>query len=1139
MVTKLISLMCVLANSFHIQVLFSHSTPESLESYFRTHLLSVTNSPDNYFELSYHKVSLNQTLHLAEKTIYIDATFNLLAQESIRSALENKQALVFGTGSFGLSLHNSEEAYSAASIAFLNFLGWKRFLIVTGNSEFQTKVAQRIQNHLGSYVYDRVVIQNNLSQTSTQNLVGRVFKPQGISNFFVMTAAGKFSEALVQKKLYKKGSGLVVVGPAWTEDLKHGTIGFIQKGLEEATSYEDYELLALKTVTETISEIKNQNKHKIGIEDASFSQVVQYFNQNWNKKPPEFTVLNYQNGKRAKVGSIVDGQLTMHSSDLVFPGNTSSFPTSAKTIITVGIGSGASEPYSETETVYNPIQMQGAHFARFLTNNSSSILEHFQIEYSETDCGVSVYEETWYKECFEKQSDLGVAYISPGWSAGSLGTILSFRDLGIEIPISSPGSSSPELSSQQNYPEFMRMSTSISYTAVIIPIILNVFGFKNCAVLAPETGFYHEFYQSLVSELEKQEIKVLNTLRHLPELYMRENFEDHKEVFQEVAFTKARVVIVGFASPYDYHVFEGLYDIGLRKGDIVGVLAQKTGGNLAAETQEAQLKRQEMLVGSLSLQQSEWVGSYGEELEKGVKELYGDFTAYKCYAFDASMLINYSIDFMIARGEDFEDPELLNKYMREERFQGCGGTVSIESGKNDRRDAPLSLQNVIFEEEEGFVEKVVGLYNPTASTVLTFYEDVIWPDGTTQVPKDLRIDPFDCPFKESEIVVSEKGRGLLYVVAGGVSLVTVVISYCIYKKYWKETISELTEQREMSFEDMMVNAFIWLEFFQYISAGPEAYLTNPLVGLVSESSSANLESLIDFRKEMFWWAIKVSLGLVVTWVVLGLVVLLRIDIRWSSAFVFRWMGTMAEYLMPVLGDLAFLPIVSMIMNLYLCDGATGPSLSDTFLSQDCYETCWEGKHLAFAILGFLGLLLYLPLAVYCRPWWQELQDSLNIKTSPAYLIVKSIFQVLCIVMNKTIKRSVPKLHGCIYIVAFGVFTYFVMKNKPYNYGRTRLWQVTSLVGVTWSCFVTTSQMALEYDRLPFLVVQVTGWVVILGGAFVVQKRSFPSYLYRPKAPDIAKLFRFLLGSKVSASDLDGRGVNYLDEKYYEEPSRLS
>jgi len=31
----------------------------------------------------------------------------------------------------------------------------------------------------------------------------------------------------------------------------------------------------------------------------------------------------------------------------------------------------------------------------------------------------------------------------------------------------------------------------------------------------------------------------------------------------------------------------------------------------------------------------------------------------------------------------------------------------------------------------------------------------------------------------------------------------------------------------------------------------------------------------------------------------------------------------------------------------------------------------------------------------------------------------------------------------------------------------------------------------------------------------------------------------LLGSKVSASDLDARGVNYLDEKYYEEPSRLS
>jgi hypothetical protein len=66
-----------------------------------------------------------------------------------------------------------------------------------------------------------------------------------------------------------------------------------------------------------------------------------------------------------------------------------------------------------------------------------------------------------------------------------------------------------------------------------------------------------------------------------------------------------------------------------------------------------------------------------------------------------------------------------------------------------------------------------------------------------------------------------------------------------------------------------------------------------------------------------------------------------------------------------------MPIIGILLDVYICDEASGEELSDSFLWRDCHVTCWQGAHAIYVALAFVGLASYLPLAVYMRPAWQQ------------------------------------------------------------------------------------------------------------------------------------------------------------------------
>lgn len=163
--------------------------------------------------------------------------------------------------------------------------------------------------------------------------------------------------------------------------------------------------------------------------------------------------------------------------------------------------------------------------------------------------------------------------------------------------------------------------------------------------------------------------------------------------------------------------------------------------------------------------------------------------------------------------------------------------------------------------------------------------------------------------------------------------------------------------------------------------------------------------------------------------------------------------------MPLLGNLAFVPIISGLLDIFVCDHSIGDNYSESYMAKDCYQFCWRDEHLIYSIVAAISLVLYGPLAIFCRPLWQELQPMLHIKTTPLHLMSKSVFQVLLIVINKTIKRYQAVVHGVIFVILMFSFAVFSIFNKAFNYPRYSWWMTLSILGVTWESIIATLNLA--------------------------------------------------------------------------------
>ncbi|CAG9319164.1 unnamed protein product [Blepharisma stoltei] len=955
------------------------------------------------------------------------------------------------------------------------------------------------------------------SYEDIENLVNQTVTQLGATLYYILVSpieSIKLQNALKKQKLLISDNGILLNQDSAYGCSIDGSLITTESGMEFVSSSAEHYYQSIKNLLNLIL----QNPIE------TFSDLLYFleseFPNHYNKA--KYSIVNIQNGKRVVIGSIVDRKINFFG-NLTFLGSTSTLPESKKKVLELSITAGTTNPGAVPSTT-TKLAAMGAFIAQDEINAGNAILPNFQITMFNFDCGVSLFNSEFATACYKHDiGKIGLSHLTAFGSNVAIGQYQVFKNLSITVPSIGSTNGDGSLASSANYPLYVRLYTSLIYSKW--SILLNALGWKKIVALYEYDTWGIGVYQALNSSMQSVGIDIINSenSRHIPGNLDRNGVKNYTSVLQTIIDTQVRLIVLMIQCPMCNYVIEAFYDMGLRRGDIV-ILAGSQDILASIATNDTYLyKRVELAMSMTRLSVPYWVGTIGEKAKNDISVKYSVATpnSFGCYYYDSFYLIAHAMDFMINRGYDYTDPYQLMLTIRNTKFTGCSGLISIGKGTNDRNFEYFYIEQTKVDGQGIPYIHLVGKLWPFGTQLISYVDTFLYPDETPIKPTDLRNANEKCPFPSKDVKTFVKGRMLVFGICFTVGLVTVIITFFIWKKWWNIPIEELRDKQEISFQDFIVGVTIAIEFVQFCNMGPDFSIVEPFLFSVSDLFSMNLESVLKLKNGVFWIIVDVVYGGIALWVILCLVVLYELDEKWKFLWIFRLLGWLGDILMPILGNLCFIPFVSICLDVFLCDQSIGDNFTDSFLSVDCYYFCWKDTHLIYAIFSFFALLAYEPFAVFCRPLWQEFQPILHVKTLPLYLMVKTIVQIIIIVLSKTLQRAQSVAHGVVYVILMAGYAIFIFKMKPYNYARFSWWQGLSITGVVWLSFLSAIGLGVGIQGLsiPLLCSWLMGWIILVFLGLYIQFKKFPSMLITKSTRDTSTLFRFAFtfGNKSKSS----------------------
>ena len=1001
-----------------------------------------------------------------------------------------------------INLHNSYLEEAKAIGILINKLTLNNLALLSSSKTDDLLISDLINSNFLTSVNSFLKYDQSISQPFSDNLVGRMIKAKGIRNIIVVDQSHSLNfiqTSFINKNLAKDGTILIMSSKSIYSAFLEGSLIVVESGLEESTSADNYEFLAItKTLSKLISLVSFLNHSYI--EKDTLNQVIRKAFPN-NVACETYSLVNIHNNKKNIIGTLTSDLIIK---DLVYyPGNTTKPTILPYTTIVLSIANGTNEIYNKYQFGGLAYCYQGARYA-VMQSNLYSHIPGFQIELFPTDCGLYYYDPTWYTSCLQPNlHNLGVAYLAPFWFTAAYGTYETLESLGKTIPQISPFAQDESVNNSTQMPNFLKLSVTNSQYFSNGYIFLKSLGWKDIVVLTTNDSVSLIEYNDIVMYAAASGVRIVNPvdLRILPLSYSRDDFETYKNYFQAAKDTGCRIYLINCVNRG--LIWEGLYDVGLRKGDVVYIGDSSTFDNLDA-TGLNLTKRQEIISYGFIHNYKEFNGVLGKALEEQMSKIFPSLP-YLCITYDTVTVVKEAIILILSRGENYEDPKVLESVMRTNKITGCLGNIYFDSTSNSRGSTMFEMQQILQNETTKEMYRVnVVTIDKLSAKIISIITPLEWKSGNASVPSNYRQKSL-CPFDSYLISESDKGKGLLYMFCGVffvIALITARISY----KTWKYDKKILTEKKIITFADMVFLSYFVFQFVQFLALGPDQNSFKYSLENFQILISLNIDLYFEITFQRFWIFFYAVLLFALAWTISTSVMIFGFEIRYKRFFFCYLIEFLKELILPILGHIGFMPIFSMLMNIYLCDYSIGNDLTDSYLNQDCTTFCYTGIHIIIVVLATLCIAFYLPSAIHCRPLWEKTQQSLNLCTSPLYLAFLSIFQVITVILNKTLKRYDQSSHGFTLSGLLLMFFVLTVYMKPYNYQRATIIQCTSLVLSSWGVLI--SAIFINFNNLnAWILIEFIGFFFILtiGGVFMLKH---PAFIYSKKGKDISTLFLF-------------------------------
>lgn len=827
---------------------------------------------------------------------------------------------------------------------------------------------------------------------------------------------------------------------------QNGLLYTSEMGTETAASKSEWVCLKLAVLVEMLaSSIRDS---------SSWVNSLLNFNAMLVTYAKTMSIVNIQNSNRVIVGQVSSSIVRFHQT-VYYPGLSTSIIPQFKPKIRVTSNSGAIDSFGN----FSPFLIffwDGLSFSLDYINQDSAILPNFMLELDAVSFGGLAYVESFSKSQISAHLDkFGVAYIASYDFEIMYNNLLTFRKFNITLPVVTI-TPHPLTLNRKDWP---LLNTVVSETTYIysIPLhLFSIFGWKRFALVGSDSLTEEMYVATLERTAAGHGIEIVNSKETRRITLTNDLEETLAPLVEEIVISKVRVIAAG--GSVSQTLMKMLFARGAKQGDYIFIannwLLSDFYFTLSGEDWENQ---KIMMAGAMMAQQAVFEGARGRDVrEKYIQARHIEPGSLVCFEFELLWHLASSLDWISRRGEDTDDPLFLQKVIQSTISQGCSGITKFDPVYTFKTNDAYQINSMkLFEDGTWEIYKA-ALYYPYSSTIWKFPAPYLFGDNSTAIPLDTFVYDYECPFDPDLLDPFLNGKAVSYAVCTCIAVLMALITWRIWRRFWNVKIGPLTKRYELSIQDIGLFLTIFLEFLQYLSMGPSFSNIFEVLDTLSHATSLELGKLIDYKHGVYYKVLAAVIATCGLWVLLLAAVWLRFSEKCDSLILLNRLEDLADLALPLLGNACFLPILTTLINVFFCNSALQDSYDSAILDVDCYQECWKDKHIIYAALAGLGLISYAPLAILMRPAWQETQYTLHVYTLPLFLMAKTVFQVILVVLSKTLKKESELVHSFVFLAVIFAFFLFTIKFKPFNFSRANMWHYISFVGLLFSTVVLLS-----------------------------------------------------------------------------------
>jgi hypothetical protein len=212
----------------------------------------------------------------------------------------------------------------------------------------------------------------------------------------------------------------------------------------------------------------------------------------------------------------------------------------------------------------------GVDLAMESIKQDGQLLSYHSLRQVDLSLGYSAFDPNWVQQQLANytRAGLGVATITSGYSFVAMGVYSVLETMNIEIPQIAASNTALALSSRSQYPLFTRVVMSDAYLSVLYAHMIKHFGWTNIGVIYANRAWETDLYRLLLQATQSFNITIRNeeSLRALPE---NPSDEQLFAIMSALVACKVRIIVLIISEMDLYRAIAALYDLGLRRGDVV------------------------------------------------------------------------------------------------------------------------------------------------------------------------------------------------------------------------------------------------------------------------------------------------------------------------------------------------------------------------------------------------------------------------------------------------------------------------------------------------------------------------------------------------------------------------------------------